>query len=197
MKHIKQFTKHILESVKYELEPDEYTDESTQKTIVDGIIREIEDATGEGVTEVYGDVTETDSELTFTLSDGVDIYFRYIYHGFEIGLTEVKVLKDGRSKGEKSWGKSPSGRRGEDSEYLDLDSGRDIYQAVKDIYLESGLKEITYTHEIKLPKELFSNSPYFHYDSDESTDQQSVYFENEEAAQNWIKSLRIIKAERY
>ena len=41
MKHIKQFTKHILESVEYELEPDEYTDESTQKTIVDGIIREI------------------------------------------------------------------------------------------------------------------------------------------------------------
>ena len=60
------------------------------------------------------------------------------------------------------------------------------------MYMEEGLIEINYTHEIRLPVELFSNDPYFHYDSDERTDQHFVSFESEEAAQKWIQSLKII-----
>ena len=71
-----------------------------------------------------------------------------------------------------------------------------IYHMVKDMYKENNLIEIQYTHEIRLPKELFSNEPYFHYDSDERNDQHIVYFESEEAAEAWINSLRVVISDR-
>jgi hypothetical protein len=71
-----------------------------------------------------------------------------------------------------------------------------VYHMINDIYRENGLIEISYTHEIKLPQELYSNDPYFHYDSDESNDQHIVYFESEEAAQAWINSLKVVINDR-
>jgi hypothetical protein len=190
MKNIKLYESWIKESISYDIDPDKYTDPEIQRSIADNYIDQIERATKSSVKLVEGSLSETDCDLYFELEDGVSVTIEVIYAPYG-GLTKVSI-NDGTNRYEKSFGKIErygSNEYGKNKEYEDVDDP--IYHMVNDLYREHGLIEISYTHEIKLPKELFSNDPYFHYDSDDKGDQHVVYFESEEAAQAWINSLKI------
>lgn len=196
MKNIKTYKSWINEDVNYDLEPEEYTSQEMQKSIVKHYVDQIERATKSKVTLVEGKVSETDSDLYFELEDGVSINIEVIYDMPSGGLTKVFVNERG-NRYEKSFGsarKYGSNEYGKNKEYEDMEEP--IYHIINDIYRENELIEINYTHEIRLPQELFGNDPYFHYDSDESNDQHIVYFENEEAAQAWINSLKVVITDR-
>ena len=191
MRRIKSYSSWINEGVNYNLDPDEYTSVEMQESIVDHYIEQIERATKSKVTIAEGSVSETDSDLYFELEDGVSINIEVIYDMPSGGLTKVSINHES-NRYEKSFGSTRrygSTEYGKNREYENMEDP--IYHMVNDMYKENGLIEISYTHEIRLPEEFFSNDPYFHYDSDESNDQHIVYFESEEAAQNWINSLKI------
>ena len=190
MRRIMSYGSWINEGVNYDLDPDKYTSVDMQKNIANYYINKIERATKSKVTLVEGSLSETDCDLYFELDSGVSVSIEIVYAPYG-GLTKVSI-NDGSNRSEKSFGKIEkygNNVYGKNKEYENMDDP--IYHMVNDMYRENGLIEISYTHEIRLPKELFSNDPYFHYDSDESSDQHIVYFENEEAAQNWINSLKI------
>ena len=195
MRNIKLYESWLKESVSYDIEPDKYTDTEMQRSIADSYIDQIERATKSTVTLVEGSVSETDCDLYFELEDGVGITIEVIYDPSG-GLTKVSI-NNGSISVEKSFGKIErygSNQYGKNKEYEDKENL--IYHMVKDMYKENGLIEVNYTHEIRLPRELFSNDPYFHYDSDERNDQHIVYFESEEAAEAWINSLKIVVSNR-
>jgi len=190
MRIITPYDSWLKESVVYNLDDDKYTSNEQQKSIVDYYISDIERATGTKVVTVEGSVSETDCDLYFELEDGISVDIEVIYAPYG-GLTKV-FINDGNNRYERSFGsieRYGSNEYGKNKEYEDMDNP--IYHMVNDMYREYGLIEISYTHKIRLPRELFGNSPYFHYDSDEEKDQHVVYFENEEAAQAWINSLKI------
>ena len=191
MRRIISYSSWINEGVSYDLTPDDYTSQKMQKSIVDLYIEQIERATKSKVIMVEGSVSETDCDLYFELEEGVSIKIEVIYDMPSGGLTKVSI-NHGSNRYEKSFGSARiygSSVYGKDKEYENIDDP--VYHMINDMYKENELIEISYTHEIRLPEELFSNDPYFHYDSDESNDQYIVYFESEEAAQNWINSLKI------
>ena len=195
MRKIKAYKSWLNEDVNYDLDPEEYTSPEMQKSIVKDYVYQIERATKSKVTLVEGKVSETDCDLIIELEDGVSISIEVIYDPSG-GLTKVSV-NEGSNRYEKSFGRIQrygSNQYGKNKEYEDMEDS--VYHMIKDIYRENGLIEVSYTHEIKLPQELYSNDPYFHYDSDESNDQHIVYFESEEAAQAWINSLKVVINDR-
>jgi len=149
-----------------------WSDDEITRSVVDGYIDQIERATGAKVTSVEGEANESDSKLYFELDDDNSINITYVYHPFS-GKMTVDVL----DVGTKSYG--GKGVVKKDDKYNVPD---DVYLMIKDIYAENGLDEPS--HKIDLPKELFGNDPYFEYRSDEQTDQTTVYFESEKAAQD-------------
>lgn len=191
---IKKF-KQFNENIEYNLDKDDYINLDEQKNITELYITQIEKASQAKVIEINGSVSEADCELYFTLSDDIEIIVEYIFHPAG-GLLKVSLTGDGLDI-KKSIGKANSHNGGytlgEDDEYNKFDQTEVVYQMVKDMYKEGDLVEINYTHKISLPKEIFSNDPYFTYDSDEKTDQMFVSFESEEAAKDWIESLKISK----
>lgn len=191
---IKKF-EQFNENIKYNLDKDDYINSDEQKHITELYITQIEKASQAKVIEINGGVSETDCELYFTLSDDIEIIVEYIFHPSG-GLLKVSLTGDGLNM-KKSIGKANSHNGdytlGEDDEYNKFEQTEVVYQMVKDMYKEGDLIEINYTHTISLPKELFGNDPYFTYDSDEKTDQMFVSFESEEAAKDWIESLKISK----
>lgn len=191
---IKKF-EQFNENIEYNLDKDDYINSDEQKHITELYITQIEKASQAKVIEINGSVSEADCELYFTLSDDIEIIVEYIFHPAG-GLLKVSLTGDGLDM-KKSIGKANSHNGdytlGEDDEYNKFDQTEVVYQMVKDMYKEGDLVEINYTHKISLPKELFSNDPYFTYDSDEKTDQMFVSFESEEAAKDWIESLKISK----
>ena len=191
---IKKF-EQFNENIKYNLDKDDYINLDEQKNITELYITQIEKASQAKVIEINGSVSESDCELYFTLSDDIEIIVEYIFHPAG-GLLKVSLTGDGLDM-KKSIGKANSYNGdytlGEDDEYNKFDQTEVVYQMVKDMYKEGDLVEINYTHTISLPKELFNNDPYFTYDSDEKTDQMFVSFESEEAAKDWIESLKISK----
>jgi hypothetical protein len=194
MRKIKTYGSWLGEAARYDLEPERHTDPEMQKSIADSYIEQIERATGSKVALAEGSVSETDCDLYFDLEDGASIGIEVIYAPYG-GLTKVSV-SDRSSRYEKSFGKISrfgGNEYGKDKHYEDMEEP--IYHMVRDIYRENGMAEIPYTHEIRLPEELFGNDPYFHYDSDEKG-RHSVYFESEEAAKAWIASLKISASER-
>ena len=189
---IKKFNNFkINESVQYNIEPSEYTDRKDQESIVNVYIEQIERATESKVYEVEGKVSESDCDLWFYLEDGVEIRVEYTYHP-NGGLTKVKI-SDGSTNSEKSHGKANSYggnyEYGNNPEYDGLESGEDVYQMVKDMYMEVGFIELEVTHQIVLPKDSFNTE--FFYDINPETNQHSVEFSSEEAAKAWIESLKI------
>jgi hypothetical protein len=182
----------INESVQYNIEPSEYTDRKDQESIVDGYIDQIERAILPfKVEEVDGQVSESDCDLYFHLNDGNEIRVNYTYHP-NGGLMKVMVVGSGfeseKSHGMKNtWGDQQE--RGKNPEYGDLNTGEDVYQMVKDVYMEEGLIELEVTHQIVLPKDSFNTE--FFYDINPETNQHSVEFSSEEAAKAWIESLKI------
>jgi hypothetical protein len=191
---IKKF-EQFNENIEYNLDKDDYINSDEQKHITELYITQIEKASQAKVIEINGSVSESDCELYFTLSDDIEIIVEYIFHPAG-GLLKVSLTGDGLDM-KKSIGKANSNNGdytlGEDDEYNKFDQTEVVYQMVKDMYKEGDLVEINYTHKISLPKELFGNDPYFTYDSDEKTDQMFVSFESEEAAKDWIESLKISK----
>jgi hypothetical protein len=191
---IKKF-EQFNENIEYNLDKDDYINSDEQKHITELYITQIEKASQAKVIEINGSVSESDCELYFTLSDDIEIIVEYIFHPAG-GLLKVSLTGDGLDI-KKSIGKANSHNGdytlGEDDEYNKFDQTEVVYQMVKDMYKEGDLVEINYTHKISLPKELFGNDPYFTYDSDEKTDQMFVSFESEEAAKDWIESLKISK----
>jgi hypothetical protein len=191
---IKKF-EQFNENIEYNLDKDDYINSDEQKHITELYITQIEKASQAKVIEINGSVSESDCELYFTLSDDIEIIVEYIFHPAG-GLLKVSLTGDGLDI-KKSIGKANSHNGdytlGEDDEYNKFEQTEVVYQMVKDMYKEGDLVEINYTHKISLPKELFGNDPYFTYDSDEKTDQMFVSFESEEAAKDWIESLKISK----
>ena len=191
---IKKF-EQFNENIEYNLDKDDYINLDEQKNITELYITQIEKASQAKVIEINGSVSESDCELYFTLSDDIEIIVEYIFHPAG-GLLKVSLTGDGLDI-KKSIGKANSHNGdytlGEDDEYNKFEQVEVVYQMVKDMYKEGDLVEINYTHKISLPKELFGNDPYFTYDSDEKTDQMFVSFESEEAAKDWIESLKISK----
>jgi hypothetical protein len=161
----------------------EWANNDLTRSVVDGYMHQIERATKIKVTSVEGEANESDSDLSFGLEDGNIIDVKYVYHPYKGKMSVTLRTSNYDRLGEKSYSEDSG------SEYYGED---DVYRMVKDLYMENDLIEINYTHQITLPKELFSNDPYHAYDSDEN-DNHYVYFESEEAAQQWIKSLRIIE----
>lgn len=164
----------------------EFADEHMTRSSVDRYIDQIERATKETVVGVSGESDETDSDLTFKISDSNTINIHHIYHPHNSKI--LISIRNGNNTWEKSY------ITNSDNNNFDYSGEDGEHDMIKDIYTENGLIEEEYdepTHEIKLPQELFGNDPYFSYDSDERNDQKMVSFESEEAAQMWIDSLKI------
>jgi hypothetical protein len=186
---IKKFEQYIKENLEYtvghnesEEEMDvysgkpEYASEQITRSVVDGYIHKVESATGDKVVSVEGYADETDSNLSFELDSRLYIDIEYIFHPYRSKI-HVTVSDENHSVIERVSGN---------------DTDNDVHDMIKDIYIKHGLKDINYTHEIRLPQELFSNDPYFTYDSlEDEQDRKVVSFESEEAAQAWINSLKI------
>jgi len=164
----------------------QFADEQITRDIVKSYIDQVERATNANVIEVQGECTESDSDLKFKLDDNNTIEVTYEFHPFT-PKTTVKV--DGFDS--KSFGKGNKSSYDYDEKESKYDRDDGVHDMVRDIYMDNNILEIEPTHKIDLPDELFGNDPYFFYDSDEQTDKRSVYFESEEAAQAWIKMLRI------
>lgn len=155
---IKKF-EQFNENVKYGLEPNEHTDKEYQETIANGYINQIEKAIlPYEVDEVEGSVSESDCDLLFYLNDGNEISVNYTYHP-NGGLMTVKLKGAPGISNEKSHGKANSWGSnydvGKNPEYDKLNTGEDVYQMVKDMYMEEGLIELEVTHQIVLPKDSY------------------------------------------
>lgn len=181
---IRRFNENVIYSLTY----DSYTKKEEAEEYANIYIRQIERATKAKVLEVDGKISETDVDISIKLDDETTIDIVSDYTPYD-PYFKVSAYKNNQLIGEKSYGKGIYSV-GKNNEYKEYEE--DVYQMVRDIYLENGLIETKPTHKIDLPQELFHNDPYFEYQTNDD-DTITVYFEGEEAAEDWIKRLKVSK----
>lgn len=190
---IRRFNENVIYNLTYDRN---YTKPEEANEYANIYIKQIERATKAKVLEVDGKISEVNVEISIKLDDQTTIDIVSDYTPYDPYL-KVSAYKNNQLIGEKSYGKGKgyilqSGNYsvGKNNEYKEYEE--DVYHMVKDIYFENGLIESEPTHKIDLPQELFHNDPYFQYQTNDD-DTITVYFEGEEAAEDWIKRLKISK----
>lgn len=185
MRHIRRYG-DLNESIDYSNVElwDDYSTDDDKNSMLDGIIRQVERATGNKVVSIEGRAGESDFDVEMNLDNGDYVGANYRYSPYpdrsrKIGYTTVDY-----TRGDDHFTRSEFDLSKEELDKID--AGEDIYFLVNDI-----LKEFNVSYVLTLPREHFGTTGY-HYDVDNESKgymQIDVHFDSEDEVESWIESL--------